>query len=66
VGKEYIVDPLNPQAKRNRGRRCVILAFVPWSDTGDWTEVAKVRYLDNNRIGRQHLNNLAAPQDPGV
>lgn len=40
VGQTYLVDPLNPRCKKNRGRFCVVLGFpsdnyalVAFSDT---------------------------------
>ena len=61
VGREYVLSPLNPRARRYRGRRCAILGFVPTSDGKD--TVAKVRYLDTNRVGRAKLIHLAEPED---
>jgi murein DD-endopeptidase MepM/ murein hydrolase activator NlpD len=57
VGREYAISSLNPRAKRYQGRRCAILGFVPSSD-GEGT-VARVRYLDTNRVGRAKLTHLA-------
>jgi hypothetical protein len=58
VGKEYVVQPMNPQKTKNRGRKCVILDFVPLSESHPNDMVAKVRYLDNNRVGRAELSDL--------
>lgn len=58
VGKEYIVQPMNPRSTRNRDRKCVILGFVPVSKAHPHDTVAKVRYLDNNKIGRAELSDL--------
>ena len=58
TGKEYIVQPLNPQKLKNRGRHCLILDFVPRSGSDANDLVAKVRYTDNNRIGRAELSDL--------
>ena len=63
VGREYIVDPINPRAKRNRGRRCELLGFVESKD-GKRTK-AKVTYLDNRRVGRVELHNLAEAEPSG-
>jgi murein DD-endopeptidase MepM/ murein hydrolase activator NlpD len=57
VGREYVISPLNPRATRYRGRRCAILGFVPSSDGED--TLARVRYLDTNRVGRTKLAYLA-------
>jgi hypothetical protein len=58
VGRRYIIRPPNPAKLRNRDRECWVLAFVPVSDTHAGDIVAKVRFLDNNRVGRAELNEL--------
>jgi len=58
VGKEYIIQPLNPLKKKHRNRRCIVLDFVPVSDSHPIDIVAKVRFLDNNRVGRAELDDL--------
>lgn len=57
VGREYIIDQLNPKTQKNRGRRCVFLGVVT-VDNGKYQK-AKVRYLDNNRVGRAEFTDLA-------
>jgi hypothetical protein len=57
VGRPYIIRPRNPSKLRNRDRECLVLAFVPVSDTHSEI-VAKVRFLDNNRVGRAEPNEL--------
>jgi len=59
VGKTYIIKPLNVRKTKNRDRQCTILDFVPVSEYHPNDIVAKVRYLDNNRIGRAELEDLA-------
>ncbi len=59
VGSEYVVDPLNSRKMKHRDRRCVILDFVPVSDDHPKDIIAKVRFLDNNRVGRAELDDLA-------
>lgn len=60
VGKEYIVKPHNLRKLKNRDREVRILEFVhadrqdPESET-----VARVRFLDSNRIGQIPLGDLA-------
>lgn len=61
IGGEYIVKPLNPQKKKHRDRPCVILDFVPVSEQHPRDIVAKVRFLDNNRMGRAELSDLIPP-----
>lgn len=59
TGEEYIIQPHNPRKLKNRGRHCLVLDFVPVNDTDpDGYIVAKVRYLDNNRIGKVELADL--------
>ena len=58
TGKEYIVQPPNPQKLKNRGRHCLVLDFVPVSESQPDYIVAKVRYTDNNRIGKADLSDL--------
>jgi hypothetical protein len=58
VGEEYVVQPLNPNKKKHRGRHCVILDFVAVSEFHPKDIVAKVRFLDNNRVGRAELSDL--------
>jgi len=60
VGKEYVVQPLNSQKKKHRDRHCMILDFVPVSEDHPRDIVAKVRFLDNNRIGRVELEDLTS------
>ena len=57
VGRRYVIRPRNPSKLRNRDRECLVLAFVPVSDTHP-DIVAKVRFLDNNRVGRAEPSEL--------
>lgn len=59
VGKEYIIQPLNPRSTKNRDRRCLLLGFVPVSQYEPDYIKAKIRYLDNNKVGRAELTDLA-------
>jgi hypothetical protein len=63
AGNEYVVSPLNPRKMKHRGRRCVLLDFVPVSKLHPKDNVAKVRFVDNNRIGRAELDDLAPPSE---
>ncbi len=58
AGNAYIVRPLNPRKQKHRGRLCVILDFIPVSESHPNDTVAKVRFVDNNRIGRAELSDL--------
>ena len=57
-GREYIVNPLNPRTTKHRGRRCIVLDIVPVSESHPRDYTAKVRFLDNNRVGRVELSDL--------
>lgn len=52
VGKEYEILPLNPRRMKHRGRVCTFLGLVPISEFKPDEFVFKVRFKDNNRIGR--------------
>ena len=58
TGKDYVIEPLNPQKLKNRGRHCLVLDFVPLSESQPDYIVAKVRYTDNNRAGKTELSDL--------
>lgn len=58
IGKQYQVQPLNPRKLKNRRRQCLVLDMVPLSKAHPNYMVAKVRYLDNNRIGKVDLEDL--------
>ena len=58
VGKKYTISPLNPQKKHNRGRNCIVLDFVPVSEFHPHDMVAKIKFLDNNRVGRADFDEL--------
>lgn len=57
IGKEYVINAPSPRNKRN-GRHVRVLDFVrPFEDRPD--VYAKVRYVDNNRVGRVDLGWLS-------
>ena len=60
IGNEYLVAPLNSRKKKHRDRVCVILDFVPVSESHPRDLVAKVRFRDNNRVGRVELEDLTS------
>jgi len=66
VRKEYVVAPRNPGKKRNRGRHCIVLAFTPAPESHPRNMVAKVRYLDNNRVGRAEVDDLVPVRESAV
>lgn len=58
TGRTYRVQPLNPQKLKHRDRMCVLLDLVPVSEQHPRDFMAKVRFLDNNRVGRVEPNDL--------
>jgi hypothetical protein len=58
IGRVYIVHPHNPAQLKHRGRKCVLLEIVSVSADRLQDKVAKVRFCDNNRIGRVELGEL--------
>jgi hypothetical protein len=59
VGKEYVIQPLNPRSTKNRNRKCILLGFVAVSEHEPDYIKAKIRYLDNNKVGRAEITVLA-------
>ena len=58
IGKEYLVSPINRHNMENRGRRCILLEFVPYSPDKPEDILARVKFLDTNRNGRIELEDL--------
>ncbi|HEX8550849.1 MAG TPA: hypothetical protein VF681_04775 [Abditibacteriaceae bacterium] len=60
VGEKYYIRPLNPRNMKNRDREVEVLDVLPRSEwnENDRDKIAKVRYLDTNRIGRAELSDL--------
>ncbi len=56
ISREYVIKPRNPLKKKNRARRVCVLGFVQL-DEGKYLKT-KVRYQDNNRVGRAELAEL--------
>lgn len=50
AGKRYLISPLNPQTKKNRGRFCIVLRVVYGKDGADYLGLS-VRFEDTGRIG---------------
>jgi hypothetical protein len=51
VGREYVIGNVSPH-NSNRGRHCLLEGFViGWWDKEKKDLRAKVRYLDNGRVG---------------
>jgi hypothetical protein len=58
IGREYVIQPRKPRKTRNRGRHCLVLGFVPISRSDPDYLVAKVRFTDNNRVGKAEFSDL--------
>lgn len=56
VGKHYMVEPINIQKKKHRGRICKITGFEK-NDIGDPLKI-KVQFQDNNRHGKVSVDDL--------
>jgi hypothetical protein len=59
-GNVYVVKPHNPRKKKHRDRKCIFHGIVSVSETSPKDHVAKVRFLDNNRLGRVELADLVS------
>ncbi|UED78122.1 hypothetical protein [Brevibacillus sp. DP1.3A] len=55
-GKEYLVEPINQQKKKHRGRICKITGFEK-NDIFDPLKI-KVQFADNNRHGKVAVDDL--------
>jgi hypothetical protein len=58
IGKEYLVSPINDRNMDNRGRKCVLLEFVPYSYDKPEDILALVKFNDTRRNGRVELEDL--------
>jgi ribosome biogenesis SPOUT family RNA methylase Rps3 len=58
IGKEYYIRPINERNAENRGRRCILLDFVPYSPDKPEDIVARVEFCDDYRKGRVELEDL--------
>jgi hypothetical protein len=61
VGKEYLISPINDRNMENRGRKCILLEFVPYSPDKLEDILALVKFCDTNRNGRVELEDLVSP-----
>lgn len=57
-GDRYVVKPRNPRKLKHRGRECIFLDSVAVSESHHRDFMAKVRFTDNNRIGRVEFRDL--------
>ncbi|MED3498474.1 hypothetical protein ACEF06_22370 [Brevibacillus agri] len=55
-GNHYLVEPINPQKKKHRGRICTINGFEK-NDIGDPLKI-RVQFEDNNRHGKVSVDDL--------
>ncbi len=63
IGKEYIVSPINDRNMENRGRRCILLEFVPYSPDKPEDIIARVEFCDNHRKWRVELEDLVPVEE---
>lgn len=56
IGSKLVVNQLNKQAKKNRGREVEVIGFLKKSY--DDERKVKVRYLDTNRPGKVEIGDL--------
>jgi hypothetical protein len=50
----YIIEPVNKQRKKNRGRKVTLIEIKQVENE----VIAKVKYLDTNRSGKVSLSDL--------
>ncbi|MGI2329669.1 hypothetical protein [Planococcus sp. YIM B11945] len=62
VGSKLIVNQLNKQAKKNRGREVEVTGFKRDEERKGPLK-AKVKYLDNNRAGSVEIGDLDVIQN---
>ncbi|MED1645575.1 hypothetical protein P4U99_20740 [Brevibacillus agri] len=55
-GNHYLVEPINPQKKKHRGRICTIIGFEQ-NDIRDPLKIL-VQFSDNNRHGKVSIDDL--------
>lgn len=58
IDRTYRVVPLNERKTKNRNRECILVDIVSVSVEHPEDKVAKIRFMDNNRIGRAALGDL--------
>lgn len=56
IGSQYIVEPINKNKKKHRGRRCIIQGFD--YNVRNHPSKARVKFLDSGRIGKIELDDL--------
>lgn len=52
VGSRYLINPLNPQKKKNKGRVCELIAF------DEFYQVAHVKFVDTKRSAKVDPSDL--------
>lgn len=66
IGRAYVVEPMNPRAKRFRGRPCILLGF----DDSFMPSKATVKFTDTNKGGQPAKVNCTdlvdAPEQTGI
>jgi hypothetical protein len=60
IGSEYVVEPLNPAARKNRGRRGRVVAFEDVKDGR-----VRFRFFETGRVGLIDPADLLPVREPG-
>lgn len=56
LGRNYMIDPINPLKKKHRGRTCMVIGFM--SDSQGTPIDARVKFLDTSRTGRISIRDI--------
>ena len=56
IGKDYVVKPRNPRKLKHRDRECTVSSFMKKDDV---TNIAIVKFHDNDHFGRVELTRLS-------
>ena len=62
IGSRYVIQPLNPQKKKHRGRVCVLEGLEPEF----LPDMGLIRFEDTNRAGKVELADLTPYTGPEV
>lgn len=63
IGDIYECQPTNPAAKKNRGRRCVLISYGDSQQYSDYSHNATVKWVDTNRKGYVDISNFIHADD---
>ncbi|MEM7180782.1 MAG: hypothetical protein AAF518_07710 [Spirochaetota bacterium] len=57
-GSTYAIRDIQTKPKKKKERKCQLLEIIPSNSTN---QLAKIRYLDSNRVGKIRIENLDYP-----